>query len=77
MRRKIRTAPGYISQPDRFVTTVESFMKTMATLGPIVRDAETRSRLQALYDAPGLRGTLGLGGQLEAALGNRLSQSHA
>src|SRR5574340_1818975 len=50
-RGRIALAHSDITQPDRFVTTVESFMKTMAALGPIVRDAETRSRLKALYDA--------------------------
>ena len=50
-RERIALAHSDITQPDRFVTTVESFMKTMATLGPIVRDAEIQSRLQALYDA--------------------------
>ncbi len=49
-RERIALAHSDITQPDRFVTTVESFMKNMATLGPIAREAETRSRLQALYD---------------------------
>ena len=49
-RERIALAHSDITQPDRFVTTVESFMKTMAALGPIVREAETRSRLRALYD---------------------------
>ncbi|PJC71994.1 MAG: hypothetical protein CO013_11650, partial [Syntrophobacterales bacterium CG_4_8_14_3_um_filter_58_8] len=47
----IALAHSDITRPDQFVTTVESFMKTMATLGPIVREAGTRSKLQALYDA--------------------------
>jgi heterodisulfide reductase subunit A2 len=50
-RERIALAHSDIVRPDQFVTTVESFMKTMAALGPIQRDAETRSRLQALYDA--------------------------
>ena len=50
-RERIALAHSDITQPDRFVTTVESFMKTMATLGPIHREAEIQSRLQALYDA--------------------------
>ncbi|HZK13791.1 MAG TPA: hydrogenase iron-sulfur subunit, partial [Desulfobaccales bacterium] len=50
-RERIALAHSDITRPDQFVTTVESFMKTMATLGPIQRDAEIQSRLQALYDA--------------------------
>jgi heterodisulfide reductase subunit A len=40
-----------IIKPDQFVNTVTSFMRTMARLGPISRDAEMQSKLQALYDA--------------------------
>ena len=50
-RERIALAHSDITKPDQFVSTVESFMKTMATLGPIQRDAETRSKLKALYDA--------------------------
>jgi heterodisulfide reductase subunit A len=50
-RERIALAHSDIIQPDQFVATVESFMKTMTSLGPIQRDAETRSKLQALYDA--------------------------
>ena len=50
-RERIALAHSDITKPDQFVSTVESFMKTMATLGPIPRDAETASQLQALYDA--------------------------
>jgi len=50
-RERIALAHSDITRPDQFVTTVESFMKTMAALGPIQRDAEIQSRLQALYDA--------------------------
>jgi len=49
-RDRIALAHSDITQPDRFVATVESFCKTLAALGPINRDAETQSRLQALYD---------------------------
>ena len=49
-RERIALAHSDITQPDQFVTTVESFMQTMAALGPINRDAETRSKLQALHD---------------------------
>ena len=58
--------------------TVESFMKTMATLGPIERDDEIQSRLQVLYDALQVsRVRWVLGGQPAATLGNRLPQPHA
>jgi len=50
-RERIALAHSDITQPDRFVTTVESFIKTMAALGPIVRETEIQSRLQSLYDA--------------------------
>ncbi|MEW6658428.1 MAG: hydrogenase iron-sulfur subunit [Thermodesulfobacteriota bacterium] len=49
-RDRIALAHSDITKPDRFVATVESFCKTLAALGPINRDAETQSRLQALYD---------------------------
>jgi heterodisulfide reductase subunit A len=50
-RERIALAHSDITKPEQFVSTVESFMKTMAALGPIQRDAEIRSKLQALYDA--------------------------
>ncbi|MGC2432159.1 MAG: hydrogenase iron-sulfur subunit [Desulfobaccales bacterium] len=49
-RERIALAHSDITRPEGFVDTVESFIKTMDTLGPIKRDAETQSRLQALYD---------------------------
>jgi len=49
-RDRIALAHSDITKPERFVGTVESFCKTMDTLGPINRDAETQSRLQSLYD---------------------------
>jgi heterodisulfide reductase subunit A2 len=50
-RERIALAHSDITRPDQFVGTVESFMKTMAKLGPIPRDAETQNKLKALYDA--------------------------
>jgi heterodisulfide reductase subunit A len=50
-RERIALAHSDIIKPEQFVRTVESFMKTMATLGPINRDVEMQSKLQALYDA--------------------------
>ncbi len=49
-RERIALAHSDITKPDQFVSTVESFMKTMAALGPIPRDAKTGSKLKALYD---------------------------
>ena len=50
-RERIALAHSDIVQPERFVGTVESFMKTMAALGPIPRNAEVQSKLEAMYDA--------------------------
>jgi heterodisulfide reductase subunit A len=50
-RERIALAHSDIVKPDQFVNTVDSFMKSMARLGPINRDAEMQSKIQALYDA--------------------------
>jgi heterodisulfide reductase subunit A-like polyferredoxin/coenzyme F420-reducing hydrogenase delta subunit len=50
-RERIALAHSDIIRPEQFVATVESFMKTMARLGPVPREAELQSKLQALYDA--------------------------
>jgi heterodisulfide reductase subunit A2 len=50
-RERIALAHSDITKPEQFVSTVESFMKTMSALGPVQRDAVTRNKLQALYDA--------------------------
>ena len=50
-RERIALAHTDITKPEQFVNTVESFMKTMAKLGPIQRDAETQKKIQSLYDA--------------------------
>jgi heterodisulfide reductase subunit A-like polyferredoxin/coenzyme F420-reducing hydrogenase delta subunit len=49
-RDRIALAHSDITKPDQFVSTVESFIKTIDALGPINRDLETQSKLQALYD---------------------------
>ena len=49
-RERLALAHSDITKPDQFVSTVESFIKTMAALGPIPRDAKTGSKLKALYD---------------------------
>jgi len=49
-RERIALAHSDITKPEGFVGTVESFLKTLDTLGPIPREAETQSKLQALYD---------------------------
>jgi len=50
-RERIALAHSDIIKPDQFVGTVESFMKTMARLGPIPRNPELQGKLQAMYDA--------------------------
>jgi len=50
-RGRIALAHSDITKPEDFVTTVESFTKTMDSLGPIKREAETQAKLQAVYDA--------------------------
>jgi heterodisulfide reductase subunit A2 len=50
-RERIALAHSDIIQPEQFVKTVDSFMKTMAGLGPINRQAEMQCKLQALNDA--------------------------
>jgi heterodisulfide reductase subunit A2 len=50
-RERIALAHSDITKPDQFVSTVESFMKTMTQLGPINRNTEIQSKLQAIYDA--------------------------
>ena len=50
-RDRIALAHSDITQPDQYVKTVASFLKTMDRLGPIQRDPDTQSKLKALYDA--------------------------
>jgi len=50
-RDRIALAHSDITKPEEYVTTVESFLKTMDRFGPIQRDADTLSKLKALYDA--------------------------
>ena len=77
-RERIALAHSDITQPDRFVTTVESFMKTMATLGPIAPGGrDPKPAPGPLRHPPCLPGALGPGGQPAAPLGNRLPQPHA
>jgi heterodisulfide reductase subunit A len=49
-QERIALAHSDITKPDQFVRTVESFLTTMNGLGPIDRNDETQSKLQALYD---------------------------
>lgn len=49
-RERIALAHSDITKPEEYVRTVESFLEAPARLGPINRDGETQSRLQALYD---------------------------
>jgi heterodisulfide reductase subunit A len=49
-RERIALAHSDIIKPDQYVRTVESFIKTMDELGPIKREAQTQSKLKALYD---------------------------
>ena len=63
-RERIALAHADMNQPERFVTTVNSFMGTMDQMGPIDRTPETLERIQALYDAlenPRVRWVLGAG----------------
>jgi heterodisulfide reductase subunit A len=50
-RDRIALAHSDITKPEEYVNTVESFLKTMDRFGPIQRDADTQSKLKALYDA--------------------------
>jgi coenzyme F420-reducing hydrogenase delta subunit/ferredoxin len=50
-RERICLAHSDITRPEQFVRTVGSFLKTMAAMEPITRDAHTQAKLQALYDA--------------------------
>ncbi|MFW6113196.1 MAG: hydrogenase iron-sulfur subunit [Thermodesulfobacteriota bacterium] len=50
-RERIALAHSDITQPEEYVKTVESFLKTMDRFGPIERDADTLGKLKALYDA--------------------------
>ena len=77
-RERIALAHSDIIKPDQYVRTVESFRKTIDGLGPIKRDADTQSKLQALYDALQVfRVRWVWGVSLRAALGNHLSHAHA
>lgn len=49
-RDRIALAHADMNNPQQFAATVASFIKNMDRLGPIVRDATTAERLQALYD---------------------------
>lgn len=50
-RDRLTLAHADITKPEQYVFTVKSFLKSMKDLGPPPRDAETLSKLQALYDA--------------------------
>ncbi len=50
-RDRLALAHSDIIKPEQFVGTVESFLKSMAALGPISRDTATQEKLQAVYDA--------------------------
>lgn len=50
-RERLALAHSDITKPDQYVTTVTSFMQTMARLGPIPRDKDRHSKLEALYQA--------------------------
>ncbi|MEJ2069921.1 MAG: hypothetical protein P8X58_05850 [Syntrophobacterales bacterium] len=50
-RDRIALAHSDITKPEEYINTVQSFLKTMDRFGPIQRDAETLSKLKALYDA--------------------------
>lgn len=50
-RERLALAHSDITQPQEYVHTVESFLKTMDRFGPIERDPDTLSKLKALYDA--------------------------
>lgn len=50
-RDRIALAHSDITKPEEYVNTVESFLRTMDRFGPIQRDADTLSKLKALYDA--------------------------
>jgi heterodisulfide reductase subunit A-like polyferredoxin/coenzyme F420-reducing hydrogenase delta subunit len=50
-RDRIALAHSDITKPEEYINTVESFLKTMDRFGPIQRDADTLSKLKALYDA--------------------------
>jgi heterodisulfide reductase subunit A len=50
-RDRIALAHSDITKPEEYINTVESFLKTMDRFGPIQRDADTLTKLKALYDA--------------------------
>jgi len=49
-RRRCALAHADLNRPEDFVRTVESFVRTIAMLGPIERTELNRGRLQAMYD---------------------------
>jgi coenzyme F420-reducing hydrogenase delta subunit/ferredoxin len=48
-RRRIALAHADLNKPEAFVNTVDSFAKTLATLGPIEKSSENQNKLQSLY----------------------------
>ncbi len=50
-RERIALAHSDITKPDQYVRTVESFIETVDDLGPMLRKADSQSKLKALYDA--------------------------
>ena len=68
-RERIALAHSDIIKPDQFVTTVESFMKTMAALGPIRRDAETQAGSRPSMTPSGSPGCAGSWGSACGAPG--------
>jgi len=63
-RGRIALSHADMNEPEKFVTTVQSFMNTLDRLGPINRDEPTMERLQALYGTlrnPRVRWVLGAG----------------
>lgn len=49
-RERLALAHSDITQPEEYIKTVASFLKTMDRFGPIKRDPDTLSKLKALYD---------------------------
>ena len=48
-RERIVLAHADLNQPEEFIRTVESFSKTLQTLGPIEKTPENQSKLQSIY----------------------------
>ena len=63
-RERVALAHADLNQPERYVITVNSFMKKMDDLGPIQRTDEMMEKLRAAYDTlwnPRVRWVLGAG----------------